>query len=212
MTFWLATYSFVSKANVGAILFALMFIMAMKNLFVAPHQVRTHGRRLFLWFLCISCVQYAGALAVYWVEWHHLTTCGIACRLFFPPYSNFYFNQIIVNWLATFAFNAAVGLVGGIVFAWFARKTRGRFIDQYDVDLLTIGGMVAGWPNILIFYGLVFVLTVVITIVRAIVERSAAIRMIITPALPVAGAFVALFGDTIARHLRLYEIGVTLLL
>lgn len=212
MTLWLAIFEFVSQAHVGALLFALMFVMAMKHMFIPQDRIRMHGRRLFLWFLCISCVQYAGVLAVYWVEWHHEVTCGLACRLFFPPYSNFYFNQIIVNWLATFAFNAAVGLVGGILFAWFARKTRGRFIDQLDVDLLTVGGMVAGWPNILIFYALVFVLTVCITIARAFAERSAGVRMIITPSLPIAGAVIALFGDQLARLFRLYEIGVTQLL
>ena len=70
--------------------------------------------------------------------------------------------------------------------------------------------MIAGWPNILALYGLVFVSTIVVTIVRAIAVRSVQVRMIITPVLPLAIAIVAIFGNQLAHFARLYEIGVTL--
>lgn len=117
----------------------------------------------------------------------------------------------MVRWLGGFAFNASVGLLGGLIFLWFSKKTHGRIIDQLDVDFLTVGGMVAGWPNILVFYALIFILTIIVTIVRSIVERSAAVRMIITPVLPLACAAIALFGDQLSRLAHVYEIGVTFL-
>ncbi len=201
---------FVEHQYLSAVLFALMFLLFGLFLYRRRRYDARYGRRLFLWYIVIVLVQIIAAAAVYWIEWHKYDSCGYACRLFFPPYSNFYFNQTIVQWSATAAFDACVGLFGGILFSLFARATRGRIIDQLDVDVLTVGGMVAGWPNILLFYGLVFSVTVLMTIARAIVERTASIRMIITPALPLSAAAVAVFGDYLAKLLKLYEIGVTL--
>ncbi|MBI4426657.1 MAG: hypothetical protein HY567_03700 [Candidatus Kerfeldbacteria bacterium] len=211
MTFDLsvAWFRFATTANFSSMLFALLFLVFGLALYRRKTVDSRFGQRLWLWFFVITLVQLIAVAATFWIEWHK-SSCGAACRYFFPPYSNYYFNEVIVRWISTFAFNAVVGLVGGLVFLLFARATHGRIIDQLDVDLLTVGGMVAGWPNILMFYALVFVLTMIVTIVRAIHARSGTIRMIITPILPLAAAVVAALGDTLARFFRLYEIGVTL--
>lgn len=172
--------------------------------------IPTYGRRLFLMYLTLAVASVGAVVAFTWIIWHDLASCGTACVYFFPPYSNYYFNETLVLWVSTVSFNAIVGLTGGILFSWFARRTHGRIIDQVDVDLLTVGGMVAGWPNILLFYGLVFALTVLLTVVRAVLSRNATVRTVITPALPLAAALIAIFGDQISRWLGLYDIGLTL--
>lgn len=203
--FWFVTHQYLS-----AILFALMFLLFGFFLYRRRTYDARYGRRLFLWFLAIAVFQIIATAADYWIEWHKYDICGLGCRYFFPPYSNFYLNQTVIQWVATFAFDACVGLFGGILFSLFARATRGRIIDQLDVDILTVGGMVAGWPNILVFYGTVFIVTILMTIIRAFIEKSTSIRMIITPALPLSAAAIAIFGDYLAKLLKLYEIGVTL--
>ncbi len=200
---------FISGGWLTDMMFALMLLWFAFNLFRKRTVSGVYSRRLFLGFTVITTVSLVLVYAVYQGLWRQ-SDCGPLCRYFLPPYSNYYLNEVVVRWMSTFAFNATVGLFGGLVFLFFARATRGQIIDQLDVDVLTVGGMIAGWPNILIFYGLVFSLTVMITVVRAIVFRTARVRMIITPALPLAGAFVAVFGDKLAQALRLYEIGVTL--
>ena len=207
---WLdGAFQFIKAARPESVLFALLFLSVGRTLATRKGLTATYGKRLFLGYALIATLQVLFVVSIYWIVWHG-ATCGIACKYYFPPHSNYYFNQVIVQWMSTLAFNACVGLAGGIVFAWFARKTKGTIIDQLDVDLLTVGGMVAGWPNILIFYGIVFVMTVLMTVGKAIVVRSTSVRMIITPALPFAAAVIALFGNDLAKLLKLYEIGVTL--
>lgn len=201
-------FRFLTTGTLSSFLFAGMFLLLARRLVKRPTMEVRFGRQLFLWFLIISLLQLVFLYADLWFEWHR-PICGGVCEFFFPPHSNYYFNEVIVRWASTLAFNAAVGLVGGLAFLWFAKKTNSRIIDQLDVDILTVGGMIAGWPNILIFYGLVFVLTIGLTIVRAFIERSASVRMIITPVLPIAGLLMAMYGDLISRWLRLYEIGLT---
>lgn len=209
MTAEILIFKFIVNSGFFKIAFGLMFLVF--GLFIYRHgQLAVgYGRRLFLWYVCLQTVIMLFVFTVYWVEWQR-TSCGQICLYFLPPYSNYYFNEVLVRWVSTIAFSAAIGLLGGIVFSIFRRLTNNRIIDQLDVDLLTVGGMVAGWPNILIFYGLVFVLTIMLTIGRAVAERSASIHMIITPALPLAAAAVAVFGDKLARLFKLYEIGLTL--
>ena len=188
----------------GVVFLAVAFLMARRK----PVKSRTIAQ-LFPLYIIIIAFNCAFLFALYWVEWHK-PECGIACRYFFPPYSHYYFNEVLVRLLSTFAFHAGAGLSGGILFSLFARATKGRIIDQVDVDLLTVGGMVAGWPNIFLFYAVVFVATVAMTVIRAIAEKSANIRMIITPMLPYAAALVAVFGNELARMLHFYDIGLTL--
>jgi len=207
---WLdGAFKLITTSRFDGVLFAVLFLLIGRTMAMRTNLSATYGRRLFFWYIVIVLLQLVSVMGIYWVEWHR-ATCGIACQFFFPPHSNFYFNQVIVQWMSTLAFNACVGLVGGMMFAWFARKTKGTIVDQLDVDLLTVGGMVAGWPNILIFYGIVFVLTILVTVGKAIAQKSGSVRMIITPALPYAGALIALFGNDMAKLLKLYEIGVTL--
>ncbi|MBI5404752.1 MAG: hypothetical protein HY976_00845 [Candidatus Kerfeldbacteria bacterium] len=201
-------FRFLTTGTFTSLSFAALFLVLAYRLIKRPVVDVSFGRRLFLFFLIISLLQLVFLYADLWFEWHR-PVCGAVCEFFFPPHSNYYFNEVIVRWASTMAFNAAVGLAGGLAFLWFAKKTQHRIIDQLDVDILTVGGMIAGWPNILVFYGLVFVLTIGLTVVRALTERSASVRMIITPVLPVAGMLVALYGDQISRWLRLYEIGLT---
>lgn len=194
----------------GKILFAEVFLGFAFLLYRNKGITLRSGRRLFLWYLIAQLTVLVAVCATTWQQWH-LDNCGTACRYFFPPYSNYYFNQVIARWMNIAAFNAMVGLAGGILFSIFARMTHGTIIDQIDVDLLTVGGMAAGWPNILIFYAIVFLSTMVVTLLRAVIERSVSVRMIVTPVLPMTAAAVALFGDKLAHWLHLYSIGITVL-
>ncbi len=202
-------FSLVTKGTLSDVFLGVMFLAFAYALFLSPRVDQRFGRRLFFGYLVVQVVVLALAFTVTWVEWHR-PECGVACQYFFPPDSHYYFNEVIVRWTSSLAFNASVGLIGGLAFGLFARLTQGRIIDQLDVDLLTVGGMVAGWPNILIFYGAVFILTVLLTVGRALREHAARVRMVITPVLPFAAALVAVFGDQLARWVRLYEIGLTI--
>jgi len=203
-------FLFFSRGQFSDFAFTFLFLMTAYFIYRQKYRGRIFGRSLFLWYLVVALVTATGILAVYYILWASgYGGCQI-CPYFLPPHSTYYFNEIMVRWLSSLAFNAAVGLIGGLCFLGFARLTGERIIDQLDVDLLTVGGMAVGWPNIMVFYGLVFVSTIFLTIARALVERSSRVRMIITPALPLAAATVVVFGDTLARWVGLYESGFTL--
>ena len=209
MDWLIGAFKFITASRLDGVMFAVMFLVVGRVMARRRDLSARYGKRLFLGYVVIALVQLVFVIVSYWVVWHQ-KSCGIACKLYFPPFSNYYFNQVIVRWMSTLAFNACVGLVSGVIFAWFSRKTKGMIIDQLDVDLLTVGGMVAGWPNVLILYGLLFIVTILVTIGKSIVLRSTSVRMIITPALPYIAALVALFGNDMAKWLKLYEIGLTL--
>ncbi len=210
MSLWTdAIVQFVSRYHMSDILFALIFLCFAFGLLTRSHSHAWSSRLLYGAYLIIVLVSLVAVAAAWYVTWAH-PECSGGCRLNLPPTSNYYFNEILARTMSVFAFHAAVGLLGGIGFSLFARATKGRIIDQLDVDLLTVGGMVAGWPNVLIFYGLAFAATILITIIRAVVQHSAAVRMIVTPTLPFAAAVVVLFGDQLAHWVRLYNIGFTL--
>lgn len=202
-------HEFVTSSRFTSVAFAIIFFIVLLRLVRRTTLPVTYGRRLFLVYTAVVGIQLVAVVAWYWFQWHR-STCGLGCPYYFPPYSNYYFNQVIVRWMSTFAFNACVGLTGGMLFMAFARRTQWSIVDRLDVDMLTVGGMIAGWPNILILYALVFVGTVLVSVTKAIVHKSASVRMVITPVLPVAISVVALFGTEIARFMHVYEIGLTL--
>src|SRR5690242_819258 len=95
---WTNTFRVLTTHTLSDVLFGAMFLVFGLYLFRKKSVGVGYSHRLFLWFLIIALVQLVLLMADLWVEWHR-PSCGAACRFFFPPYSNYYFNQVIVKWI-----------------------------------------------------------------------------------------------------------------
>lgn len=170
--------------------------------------------RIIVWSTLLFVLAEAGTIA--WVAttlffaWNDNPACGLWCQVRLPPYSNYWYSESFYRYGAYFGVNAAAGLVFGFLFWIFARMTHGRVIDRDDVFLLTLVGMMVGWPNILVFLVALFVLGVLVFLAKRIFRsRIENPRVVITPLIPLAALPILFWGDFLAsRIFNLYDIGL----
>lgn len=176
---------------------------------------RRVNSRIFVWSsITIVLVE---AIFTSWVAvdlfqlWNDNPDCRL-CQVHLPPYSNYWYEQSFWLYGKYFGINAATGVLFGLGFWLFARRTKGRVIDRDDVFLLTLAGMMTGWPNILLFLGALFVLgTAVWALKRLLRNRVTNPNVIITPLIPFAAIPIILWGDQLARLLHFYDLGLVAL-
>ncbi|MFA5069875.1 MAG: hypothetical protein WC528_01200 [Patescibacteria group bacterium] len=127
-------------------------------------------------------------------------------RYYLPPYSNYYY-QILQRQLTNYFSHILAALIAGLIFWLVKRLTHGLVIDQSDVGLLAFGALVAGWPNLLIFFGLVFLLVIITGLVQlAVIKERSNARFIITPYLPVALILTLFVGNHLSLLIHLEKI------
>lgn len=115
--------------------------------------------------------------------------------------------ESFTNSMERLGISAILGLAVFIVFFVIARLSRARIVDIEDTLLLTLGALASGWPNFILFIGVVFVLTVAIKIIRvALKKESLRDRIIITPAIPLALIVMVYLGSLLAEWTQLSAI------
>lgn len=162
----------------------------------------------FAWLL--SATAFIAWVAIYLFRTWNVNPACPACQVHLPPYSNYWYQESFYRYGAFFGVNIAAGLVFGFLFWIFSRVTHGRVIDRDDVFLLTLSGMMVGWPNILVFLVALFVLGTAVYIVKRLAgPRVVNHRVIITPFIPLAALPILFWGDFLAsRIFNLYDIGL----
>ncbi len=172
---------------------------------------RTLSRRVMIWSVIAAIgleLAFIGWVALdLWWTWHQ-PDCKL-CYVHFPPYSDYWYRLSFYNFGSYFGVNTLTGLLVGFAFWVLARRTEGEVIDRDDVFLLTLCGLLTGWPNILLFLGVLFVAAVLIFVVKVLFRRRISNpRVVITPFIPLAGIPIVLWGDTLARWLHFYDLGL----
>lgn len=142
------------------------------------------------------------------VRWDGNPACPL-CQYNLPPHSNYWYRESFGRYGSYFGVNLLTGLLFGLGFWLFARRTKGEIIDRDDVFLLTLSGMLIGWPNILLFLaGLFLVALVVYLVKRRFRHRVTNPRVILTPLIPFVTVPMLLWGDWFSRALHFYDIGL----
>lgn len=170
------------------------------------------GTSLMVWtslgFFIVTAVYVWWIAMAAFAQWNDNPQCGAFCQSFLPPYSDYWYRETFGRFGAYFGVNILAGLVFGAAFWWFARRTGGEVIDRDDVFLLTLAGMMTGWPNILLFLAVLFVCSVAVYLLkRRWRSRVTNPRVVITPLIPLAAAAIVLWGDWLAARLGLYDLG-----
>lgn len=195
------------------LLLTLAQLVLLAGLILVLFRTGRFSRRAVVWSVLALVVLEAGF--VVWVaadlfhRWNDNPACA-PCQLRLPPHSDYWYQESFYRWGAFFGVNAAAGLLFGFGFWLFARFTKGRVIDRDDVFLLTLAGMMTGWPNILLFLASLFVLGIGVWIAkRLFLNRDGNPQVVVTPLIPFAAAPILIWGDWLAvRLLNIYDIGL----
>ena len=111
-------------------------------------------------------------------------------------------TAMAVNW----AFTAGVGLV---LWGLFVKRGRSQIMDQNDVLLFTLGGLITGWPAGLLFLGMTFVLAIVWMVALVILKKKTmADRLVVTPVIAPAALITLLFSPILLQWTGLFVIRV----
>ncbi|MBI3115235.1 MAG: hypothetical protein HYZ09_01930 [Candidatus Kerfeldbacteria bacterium] len=193
---------FVLVALDGALAVGLLWLLLRRTTFSTRVIVWSS---VWFWFTRVAYIAWVATHL--FLLWNANPDCP-SCQVHLPPYSNFWYEESFGRWGAYFGVNIAAGLVFGLAFWFFAKRTGGRVIDRDDVFLLTLVGMMTGWPNILLFLIALFVSGAIISTIK----RLAGVpewRVVVTPVIPIAALPIIIFGDVIAHWaFNLYDIGL----
>jgi|GEM_PF-4413204 len=115
--------------------------------------------------------------------------------------------QLLTSLQRIFIGEGTIILIAAIV--WFllslyAHRTNESKIDQSDVNILTFGILVSGWPNFFIFLMLVFVCAVIGMIFFRLFAHSR--RIPVTPFFVIAGTVMIYWGWTLSTLTGLYAL------
>lgn len=105
-------------------------------------------------------------------------------------------------------FREGVVVLIGAIF-WFlasiyAHRTHYEKIDQSDVNILTVGICIAGWPNFLAFLAIAFLFSLLGLLIGLLTKKAE--RMIVSPYLLLAVVVIIYFGSWLSRVTGLYAI------
>jgi len=89
--------------------------------------------------------------------------------------------------------------------AVYAKRTHYQKIDSADVLLFSFGTLISGWPNFLIYIGLVFIFAAIGLTVQRIVKKEVS-RIIVTPYFAAAGIVILFWGWELSRFIGLYAL------
>ncbi len=93
-------------------------------------------------------------------------------KLFLPPYQDL--SYFVFYSFGRFWLNAMLAALAALVFYFFLRmlsRHRGGLFKEGEKELGFIMALVSGWPGIVLFIPLVFVITVILAIVRLVIFK-----------------------------------------
>ena len=161
----------------------------------------TNLRRAILWVAGAQLVFYLAASGQQFLAWRG-SPVG---HFLLPPHSTYWYEQInltlntlVINWL-----------IAGVVFLlleWLTKKGR-NYLDQTDIMLVMLGTVAVGWPALFIFYGIMFILTIIWTIIRLFIKKQRLIDSIpLTNFIIPAVIITLLYQDQLLRITKLLKI------
>ena len=179
-----------------AVFFLVLFILILSGRRIPVTRIRLAIGT----YIVLVVMQIVFSILLVYYAWKGSNSAEV---YFTFPYSNKIYS-VLSEALAYFGVSVAVGIVV-IALLSVVRKKRSDLLESQDVWLLGFGGMIAGWPQVLIFLVLVFLCTVIFKILRvALKKEQMSDRILITPAIPPAVIIIIFFGDLLARWTGLW--------
>ena len=198
------------KVFLGTAFVLLFFVYAAENFLERKGKARPRFfnkiYRLLPIVLTFFYVFYASieTIAQYYV-WSH----DSFSKLFLPPHQNL--SYFLFYSFGRFWLNIILAITASFVFYFllkFLRKYRERFFKEGETELGLISALISGWPGIVIFIPLVFVITVILSTIRLTVFKLKTTTLGLPFIFSVAVIFVwSLLSDPISFfHLTVLKI------
>lgn len=132
-------------------------------------------------------------------------------KYFLPPYNDvsyffqYSFFKFFVPSLAAIFFSALIFFAILLINKAYKRK---QLFSEYDSYLFLIGGILVGWPNLLLYIGTVFIFTLCYLVIASIENMNFKRNVELTYFWPAAALAVLLIGNYLieAFHLNLLVI------
>lgn len=182
----------------------LLLVFAWRSHFLRNLE-RQHRWRITI--LILLGAYHVISMVVYgFMFWHTLSTStqfGLLASFHEPLFASAVTRKIqylLAGWLAA--------LVLGIVLGAVVHRQKGQgWIDQSDIFLLVLSTAIVGWPNVLYFLAITFILALLWLIVLIIARRRTIHdRLVITPAIIPAALVSIFFQDWFNHFINLQRI------
>jgi len=183
----------------GAGIFAWLYVKFWKGTFGAP------GLKKAVW---AAAIFYAFALCVQIVARYYFFAAAFGQKLLLPHQMWAYFWFLELR--ADFAPYLTALVVGFFMF-WAATLTNRRFqgflFVEPDRYLLFIAALVCGWPNFVLYFFLVAILSVPYSLFISVRQKSISVRIILTHVLIISIPLILIFGNYVASRLNFWMLG-----
>ncbi|MEK7452984.1 MAG: hypothetical protein AAB614_01995 [Patescibacteria group bacterium] len=131
-------------------------------------------------------------------------------RYFLPPHTDiaYFFQYVFFHFLAERLIAFIFGLFILMLFLLIERFYKKDVISRNDKYIFFIFSILVGWPNFLIYLGVIFFLSFIYMIVVAIIKKDFKQVISLTYFWPISAFLTLLFGEYLAKMLNLYMLTI----
>lgn len=183
------------------IVFLVSLIYLLKTYFLRREHLTRAATTVFIVVLITVIVKIVLSSGLQYYVWRNGEGLG---AYFLPPHQSIsYFLKFVWQ---NFILSPLAGLIISLILAayfWVLNKVfKRQYLDFEDILILMSGAMIAGWPNVAIFIGIAFALTVFRIFYLFYIKREMR-RVPITAALIIASFLTLLIGGRLIELLQL---------
>lgn len=160
-----------------------------------------------LWF----CVLFFGAYALVLIAVrYYVLSIDSLGQMLLPPHQSWaWFAQTALQkYLAPFLFALVSGALLYKATHPVNRYFGGELFVKADAYILFIAAMLTGWPGFVLYLFLTVALTALYSLVSSILEKSLAVRILLTFPLIIAIPLVLLLQDSISPYIYLWKLTI----
>lgn len=128
-----------------------------------------------------------------------------------PPHESiwYFLGYAQTHYFASLLYTLGGAVVVGLILVLLHRTSHGRALDRLDVQLGALGALASGFPNVILYFGLVLALASFWTLAgRVFSKRGEAVYTPLTAFFPSVALLVLIGGNTLAQVLGLTALRV----
>lgn len=149
---------------------------------------------IFLFFVLSLVILISQSFSTYF-SWKH----GPIGKYFIPPYKSifYFFIYCFTNYYSNFLLTIGGSFSVGLLFWIFKEENR---IDSLEMWLAILAAFFSGWPNLIIFLGLILLLAIFYSFIQNYIKREKKRIFLFFPII-IACLITILFGNFMAKYL-----------
>lgn len=183
------------------VIFLVSLIYLLKTYFLRREHLTKAATVVFIAVFITVIVKIILSAGLQYYVWKNSSGLG---AYFLPPHQSIsYFLKFVwQNFILSPFAGLVISLIMALYFWLLNRIFKKQYLDFEDILILVSGAMIAGWPNVAIFMGIAFILTVFRIFYLFYIKREMR-RVPITAAFIIAAFLTLLIGDKLVELLQL---------